>query len=82
MQRKRGKKKKLERAEGAGRFFLTMGQNREFPFFFSFLFFFFRSWGPKGHFLIVLLKGTSLFSYKLGFNSLSIKRVEAISSSM
>ncbi|KRY64486.1 hypothetical protein T11_5852 [Trichinella zimbabwensis] len=27
MQRERGKKKKLQRAEGAGRLLLTMGQN-------------------------------------------------------
>lgn len=31
---------------------------------------------------LALLKGTSLFSYKLGFNSFSIKRVEAFSFSM
>ena len=67
MQRKRGKKKKLERAEGAGRFLLTMGQNRPFL-------------NSKAG--LVLLKGTNLFSYKLGFNSLSIKSVEAISFSM
>lgn len=66
MQRKRGKKK-LERAEGAARLLLTMGQNRSFL-------------NSKAG--LVLLKGTSLFSYKLGFNSLSIKRVEAFSFSM
>jgi hypothetical protein len=30
MQRERGKKKKLQRAEGAGRLLLTMGQKRSF----------------------------------------------------
>ena len=30
MQRERGKKKMLQRAEGAGRLLLTMGQNRSF----------------------------------------------------
>ena len=67
MQRERGKKKMLQRAEGAGRLLLTMGQN--------------RSHG-KDKAGLVLLKGTKLFSYKHGFNSFSIKRVEAFSFSM
>jgi len=57
----------MERAEGAGRFLLTMGQNRSFL---------------NSNTGLVLLEGTSLFSYKLGINSLSIKRIEAISFSM
>jgi len=57
MQRERGKK--LKRAEGTGRFFsLTTGQDRSFL-------------TNKAD--LVLLKGTSCFSYKLGFNSFSIK---------
>jgi len=56
------KKKKQQRAEGADRFLLNMGQNRSFL-------------NNKAN--LVLLKGTHLFSYKLGFNSFSIKRVEA-----
>ena len=68
MQRERGKKKMLQRAEGAGRLLLTMGQNRSFL-------------NNKAG--LVLLKGTKLFfSYKHGFNSFSIKRVEAFSFSM
>ena len=67
MQRERGKKKMLQRAEGAGRLLLTMGQN--------------RSHG-KDKAGLVLLKETKLFSYKHGFNSFSIKRVEAFSFSM
>ena len=66
MQRE-SRKKKLQRAEGAGRLLLTMGQN--------------RSHG-KDKAGLVLLKGTKLFSYKHGFNSFSIKRVEAFSFSM
>ena len=46
MQRERGKKKMLQRAEGAGRLLLTMGQN--------------RSHG-KDKAGLVLLKGTKLF---------------------
>jgi hypothetical protein len=59
----------LQRAEGAGRLLLTMGQN--------------RSHG-KDKAGLVLLKETKLFffSYKHGFNSFSIKRVEAFSFSM
>ena len=67
MQRERGKKKKLQRAEGAGRLLLTMGQN--------------RSHG-KDKAGLVLLKETKLFSYKHRFNSFSIKKVEAFSFSM
>ena len=67
MQRERGKKKMLQRAEGAGRLLLTMGQN--------------RSHG-KDKAGLVLLKGTKHFSYKHGFNSVSIKRVEGFSFSM
>ena len=57
----------LQRAEGAGRLLLTMGQN--------------RSHG-KDKAGLVLLKGTKLFSYKYVFNLFSIKRVEAFSFSM
>ena len=69
MQRERDKKKKkiLQRAEGAGRLLLTVGQN--------------RSHG-KDKAGLVLLKETKLFSYKHGFNSFSIRRVEAFSFSM
>ena len=67
MQRERGKKKMLQRAEGAGRLLLTMGQN--------------RSHG-KDKADLVLLNETNLFSYKHGFNSFSIKKVEAFSFSM
>ena len=67
MQRERGKKKMLQRAEGAGRLLLTMGQN--------------RSHG-KDKSGLVLLKGTKLFSYKYVFNLFSIKRVEAFSFSI
>ena len=67
MQRERGKKKMSQRAEGAGRLLLTMGQN--------------RSHG-KDKAGLVLLKETKLFSYKHGFNSFSIKRVEAFPFSM
>ena len=67
MQRERGKKKMLQRAEGAGRLLLTMGQN--------------RSHG-KDKAGLVLLKGTKLLSYKHGFNSFSVKSVEAFSFSM
>jgi len=63
LQRRRGKEKKLERTEGAGRFLLTMGQNRSFL---------------NSNACLLLSKGTRLFSYTLGFNSLSIKRVEVI----
>jgi hypothetical protein len=54
----------LQRAEGAGRLLLTMGQNRSFL-------------SNKAG--LVLLKGTKLSSYKFGFDSFSIKRVEAFS---
>ena len=64
MQRERGKKKMLQRAEGAGRLLLTMGQNRTHG---------------KDKAGLVLLKETKIFSYKHGFNSFSIKRVEAFS---
>ena len=68
MQRERGKKKMLQRAEGAGRLLLTMGQN--------------RSHG-KDKAGLVLLKETKLFfSCKHGFNSFSIKKAEAFSFSM
>ena len=67
MQRERGKKKMLQRAEGAGRLLLTMGQNRSFL-------------NSKAG--LVLLKRTKLSSYRLGFNSFSNKRVEAFSFSM
>jgi hypothetical protein len=62
-----GKKKKeeaVERAEGAGRLLLTMGQNSSFL---------------KNKAGLVLLKGTKLSSYRLGFNSFSNKSVEAFS---
>ena len=62
-QRERGKKM-LQRAEGAGRLLLTMGQD--------------RSHG-KDKAGLVLLRETKPFSYKHGFNSFSIKRVEAFS---
>ena len=52
----RGKKKKLQRSEGVGRFLLTTGQNRYFL-------------DKAG---LVLLKGTKLFSYKSGFNYLAL----------
>ena len=67
MQRVRGKKKMLQRAEGAGRLLLTMGQNRSFL-------------NSKAG--LVLLKRTKLSPYRLGFNSFSSKRVEAFSFSM
>jgi hypothetical protein len=67
MQRERGKKKMLQRAERAGRLLLTMGQNRSHD---------------KDKAGLVLLKETKLFSYKHGCNSFSIKRVEAFSFSM
>ena len=67
MQRRRGKEKTLERTEGAGIFLLIVGQKRLFH---------------NSNSGSLLLKGTSLFSYKLGFNSLSIKRVEVIYFSM
>ena len=51
---KRKKEEAAERAEGAGRLLLTMGQNRSFL-------------NNKAG--LVLLKGTKLFSYKYGFNS-------------
>jgi hypothetical protein len=66
MQRERGKKKTLQRAEGASRL-LIMGQN--------------RSHG-KHKAGLVLLKETKFFSDKHGFNSFSIKNVEAFSFSM
>jgi hypothetical protein len=55
-----------QRTEGAGRLLLTMGQKRD-----------------KAGF--ILLKETKLFfffSYKHGFNSFTIKKVEAFSFSM
>ena len=64
MQRERGKKKMLQRAEGAGRLLLTMGQN--------------RSHG-KDKAGLVLLKETKLFSYKHVFNSFSIIKEEVFS---
>ena len=64
MQRERGKKKMSQRAEGAGRLLLTMGQNSSFL---------------KNKAGLVLLKGTKLSSYRLGFNSFSNKSVEAFS---
>jgi hypothetical protein len=67
MQRERGKQKKLQRAEGAGRLLLTMGQNRSFLS------------SKTG---LVLLKRTKLSSCRLGFNSFSNKRVEFFSFSM
>jgi hypothetical protein len=67
MQRERGTKKMLQRAEGAGRRLLTMGQIRS------------HSKGKAG---LALLKETKLLSYKHGFKSFSIKRVEAFSFSM
>ena len=67
MQRGRGKKKMLQRAERAGRLLLTMGQN--------------RSHG-KDKAGLVLLKETKSFSYKYWLNSFSIKKVEAFSFSM
>jgi hypothetical protein len=54
----------LQRAEGADKLLLIMGQNRSFL-------------SNKAG--LVLLKETKLSSYKLGFNSFSIKRVEALS---
>ena len=53
MQRERGKKKMLQRAEGAGRLLLTMGQNRPHG---------------KDMAGLVLLKETKVFSYKHRFN--------------
>jgi hypothetical protein len=55
------------RAEGASRLLLTVGQS--------------RSHG-KDKAGLVLLKETKIFSYKHGFNSFSIKKVEAFSFSM
>jgi hypothetical protein len=60
-------KKKLQRAEGAGWLLLTMGQNSSFL---------------NNKIELDLLKGTKPFSYKFGFNSFIIKRVEASSFSM
>jgi hypothetical protein len=54
----------LQRAEGTSKLLLTMGQN--------------RSHG-KDKAGLDLLKGTKHFSYKHGFNSVSIKRVEGFS---
>jgi hypothetical protein len=56
-----------QRAEGAGRLLLTMGQN--------------RSHG-KDKAGLVLLKETKLFSYKYWFNSVSIRKEKAFSFSM
>ena len=57
----------LQRAEGAGRLLLTMGQNRSFL-------------NSKAG--LILLKKIKLSSYRLGFNSFSNKRVGAFSFSM
>ena len=57
----RGKKEVAERAEGAGRLLLIMGQNRSFL-------------NSKAG--LVLLKRTKLSSYRLGFNSFCKKSVE------
>jgi hypothetical protein len=51
----------LQKAEGAGRILFTMGQNR---------------YHGKNKAGLVLLKGRIPFSYKHGFYSFSIKRVE------
>ena len=59
-QRERGKKM-LQRAEGAGRLLLTMQHDR---------------FHGKDKTALVLLRETKLFTYKHGFNSFSIKRVE------
>ena len=59
MQRERGKKKMLQRAEGAGRLLLTMGQN--------------RSHG-KDKAGLVLLKETKLFLTNMGLIHLALKR--------
>ena len=67
MQRERGKKKMLQRAEGTSKLLLTMGQNR---------------CHGKDKAGLVLLKGTKLLSYKHGFNSFSIKGEEAFSFSV
>ena len=64
---KEEKKKMLQRAEGAGRLLLTIGED--------------RSHG-KDKTGLVLIRETKPFSYKHGFNSFSIKRVEAFSFSM
>ena len=66
-QRERGKKKMLQRVEGASRLLLTIGKD--------------RSHG-KDKAGLVLLRETKSFSYKHGFNSFSIERVEAFSFSM
>ena len=58
MQKERGTKKKLQRAEGAGRLLLTMGQN--------------RSHG-KDKAGLVLLKGTKLFLTNMGLIHLAEK---------
>jgi hypothetical protein len=65
----RGKEEKeaAERAEGACRLLLAMGQNRS-------------SLNSKAG--LVLLKSTKLSSYRLGFNSFSNEKVEAFSFSM
>ena len=67
MQRERGKEKMLQRAEGAGRLLLTMGQS--------------RSHG-KDKAGLVLLKGTKLFLTNMGLIHLTLKRVEAFSFSV
>ena len=70
MQRERGKEKILQRVEEADRLLLTLGQNMSFL-------------NHKTD--LVLLKGTKFcffFLNKHGFNSFSIKRVEAFSFSM
>ena len=53
MQRERIKRRTLQRAEGAGRLLLTMGQNRPHG---------------KDMAGLVLLKETKVFSYKHRFN--------------
>ena len=62
MQRRRGKEKKLERTEGAGRFLLTMGQKRSFL----------NSSAGLGSF-----RGTSLFFYKQSVSVCFLCRIES-----
>lgn len=65
MQGKRGKKEEAgKNRRRTGRFLLTMGQKMSF-----------LNSNPGLDFL----KGTSLFFYKVGINSLTVKSVEAIS---
>ena len=68
MQRKRGRKKMSQRAEGAGRLLLIMGQNRPHG---------------KDKAGLVLLKETKLFFLtNMGLIHLTLKRVEAFSFSV